>query len=73
MKEDTLPTKELLLAIPAMRKQAEMLYGKNKPYEALLTEILKYDYYDESENVIFRNGKTLQQVLQLSPNNFRQQ
>jgi hypothetical protein len=73
MKNETLSSKELLLSIPAMRKQALQLFGKGKPYEELLREILKYDYYDDEHDQHFAGTKELQQKLNLSSSKIKKQ
>ncbi|MBI4947906.1 MAG: hypothetical protein HY840_16065 [Bacteroidetes bacterium] len=73
MKNTTLSTKELLLSIPAMRKQALQLFGKGKPYEELLKEILKYDYYDDEKDHHLASNKELQQKLNLTAGKIKKQ
>ena len=72
MKNDTMPSKDLQLAIASMRRQASSLLNKGKEYEPLLLELQKYDYYSE-QKLHFPNGKELQQKLGLKPAIYRKQ
>jgi hypothetical protein len=71
MKQETIPMKDIMIAIPLMPKLAEALLGKGKVYDALLTEILKYDYFSDDHH--FFTPKELQQKLNLSYAQFRKQ
>jgi hypothetical protein len=71
MKKETIPMKDIVLALPSMPKLARALLGKGKSYDMLLTEILKYDYFCDDHH--FVTPKELQQKLNMSYEQFRKQ
>jgi hypothetical protein len=49
MKDDTISSKDIILDIGSMQTMAKQLVGKGKPYEPILVELLKTDYYYEDD------------------------
>ena len=70
MNNDTLSSKDIILAIPYLPNVARALLNKGKKYDALLLEILKYDAFAE-EDQHFPSNKELQGILKLSPTQLR--
>ena len=72
MKDNTLSSKDIMIAIPYLPKVARGLLNKGKKYDELLLEILKYDAFSE-DNQHFPSNKELQAKLKLSAGQLRTQ
>lgn len=70
MNDQTLSSKDILLAIPCLPKVARSLLNKGMKYDALLLELLKYDAFTEEDQHLASN-KELQGILKLSSTQLR--